>query len=1680
MRRTVLVELAMLAVMMPQSAYAAVSTYTVCSSGCDFTKLKGALTSTNLKDADVIVLKNGQTFTEDAAVITKNNLIIRAETPGTGTRPILTSLTSTTISVPDGKSVTFDYIEFGNGSAASTDRSEIQALVKASVTVTNSVFGAHDANAAPAGISMGGGNLTITDSTFRVMNNSAAQTGGAAIRAAGGAVTLTRVTATAGGSTLGYGAFLFQAGGKADINNSTVSQWIAASGGAVFVYNGAAVKTTDSTFSSNAAMAYGGGAVRVGAGTFAATRTAFTSNTAFSGPGGAIAGGATAWSTSGTVTLVGGSMVGNATELSGGGAVFVTYSSDLRADGTLFDNNSARLGGAVYATDSLIDVKNATFTTNRCDYTAPDDNTYGGGGAMFIDAENVALPAVTVTVADSAFSANSATTDAGAVFLTGQLAPVFSRVRFTANTAVRHGGAIYVLPSDSGSRHAGVFALDSDTFSANAAGSTAGSVGYYGVLSAFDTVAVNDTTWETANAGEGGALWIDYTALNLQRGMVCDNEASFTAGGGFYVGNNMGASLIANVFFVENKAGTRGGGLYVSDGDVLVQNNDFIRNQAVTGGGARWDVPDIAFRDNLVGLTAAGDGLNRASGTPSSPISITNNGFWTNTIAHHSVDGASQGMATANFVFTAPPAFVKYPGTDLIGNNVGCGAYDFRILATAVLPSYVDAGETLAGKDKDGSTADLGAYGGKYGLTAWYTDGDKDGTLWVYDCDDTNKAVHPGAAEACNGLDDNCNGVVDDGALSGSWYQDVDGDGFGDSTKGNAGCVPPVGYVGTPGDCKDNDKYVFPGAIEACNGKDDDCDALVDEAGAVGEIRYYADTDVDTYGDPAVSKLACSVPTGYIADGTDCDDKKSSVHPGAPEVCNGVSDDCDVQIDEGATDAKTYYADADGDGQGALASTTIACSAPSGYVLDSRDCNDADKAIYKGATELCNGVDDDCDGAKDNGLSFVNYYRDLDGDHYGSGTPINACSAPNGYVAAGGDCDDANTGVNPGAVEICNGKDENCKSGPDDGLPTKSYYPDADRDGQGDKSASAVIGCEAPNGTVADNRDCDDKSNTVYVGAIETCNLVDDDCNGTVDDNVSSYAFYQDADGDGYGGTTSVTDCKAPVGYVIAAGDCLDTNSSVNPGGAEKCGNSLDDDCSGKQDDNAIDAPVWYADSDKDGFGNPGATTTACGTTPPPGYVANSADCDDTRALVHDGVNYYADKDQDAYGDPTVAVYVCQRPTGFITDNHDCNDTNKDIHPGRGEWCATVGIDDDCDAAVDDADNDLKDGTTYHSDADNDGYGAASGGTTTKACTQPALSSKVATDCNDKSALIRPGAPEQCDSLDNDCDGIVDEDVNFVPWWPDKDGDGFGDTATAKSPTIDCKAPNGYIDNYLDCNDTKTTGAAFNPYAPEICNVIDDDCDGQIDENATNPASWFQDLDADGYGTQADVVVDCGPVPEHAVIDGDCNDDAATANPDANEICDRIDNDCDGKIDEGLTTYTVFIDADGDGYGDSSRPIEQCSKSGPGVAANGGDCDDGDASINPGADEVWYDGIDGDCAGGSDYDQDSDGYDALVEGGTDCADIDPSRHPGATDTVGDGVDSDCGGTDGPDGGPGRHRHRVATAARHRQRRRHRRTPRRAGVHLRERRRRRGVVGRRARCDRARAAAISARARRGSR
>jgi hypothetical protein len=144
-----------------------------------------------------------------------------------------------------------------------------------------------------------------------------------------------------------------------------------------------------------------------------------------------------------------------------------------------------------------------------------------------------------------------------------------------------------------------------------------------------------------------------------------------------------------------------------------------------------------------------------------------------------------------------------------------------------------------------------------------------------------------------------------------------------------------------------------------------------------------------------------------VSDNTDCDDTNNAIFPNANEVCDGVDNDCDLDIDEEGD--IVFYQDADNDGFGDPNNTTQACVAPIGYVTDNTDCDDSNDEVFPGAIEICDGIDNDCNLILDDGFATTTYWLDADGDGFGGGVGESLCQNPgSGFVTIGGDCNDNN------------------------------------------------------------------------------------------------------------------------------------------------------------------------------------------------------------------------------------------------------------------------------------------------------------------------------------------------------------------------------------------------------------------------------------------------------------------------------------------------------------------------------------------------------------------------------------------------------------------------------------------------------------------------------------------------
>lgn len=409
--------------------------------------------------------------------------------------------------------------------------------------------------------------------------------------------------------------------------------------------------------------------------------------------------------------------------------------------------------------------------------------------------------------------------------------------------------------------------------------------------------------------------------------------------------------------------------------------------------------------------------------------------------------------------------------------------------------------------------------------------------------------------------------------------------------------------------------------------------------------------------------------------------------------------------DEDGCHETSWYRDADGDGFGALDDTTTECDAPEGYVSLSTDCDDTAADVSPDGEELCNDIDDDCDGDvdEDAATDASTWYGDMDWDGFGDDdASLVACQNPDDATLVPGDCDDGDAAVNPDAIEVCNGVDDDCDSltdDDDDSLDVSTadvWYLDADEDTYGDAD-NALPGCVQPADFVPSATDCDDADPAVNPAATEVCNAYDDDCDTLTDDEDSSLdassttSWFPDADSDGYGSDdgSSVYACAGTAAFPLATNtDCDDGNAGVNPGAPEVCNSGIDDDCDALVDDgdDSLDpatASAFYADVDADGFGSAASSSLQCVATvsfpsdsgtdcddgngaihPAASEVCNSAD-DDCDTLTDDDDDsldtstqtlWYQDDDSDGVGKDDMTTLACVAPLGWVADGGDCND----------------------------------------------------------------------------------------------------------------------------------------------------------------------------------------------------------------------------------------------------------------------------------------------------------------------------------------------------------------------------------------------------------------------------------------
>ena len=357
---------------------------------------------------------------------------------------------------------------------------------------------------------------------------------------------------------------------------------------------------------------------------------------------------------------------------------------------------------------------------------------------------------------------------------------------------------------------------------------------------------------------------------------------------------------------MENCGG--GGGIYNNSGTLTLTNSTVSGNSSSCAGGGIYNSDTVNFKNTIIAGNSTGGSAPDCLGT------VTSQGY---NLVQDTSGCTITGDTTGNITGQDPlldPLALNAPGTT-----------ETRALGTG--SPAIDAGNPAA----PGS-------GGN-----------------ACEATDQRGVARPGGA-ACD-----IGAYEVEVAVSQTFYRDADSDTFGDPNDSQQAIGAPAGFVLDNTDCNDGVAAINPDATEVLDGIDNDCDGQVDE----GTETFYRDADSDTFGDPNDSQQAIGAPAGFVLDNTDCNDAVAAINPDATEVLDGIDNDCDGQVDEGA---ETFYRDADSDTFGDPNDSQQAIGAPAGFVLDNTDCNDAVAAINPDATEVLDGIDNDCDGQVDEGF----------------------------------------------------------------------------------------------------------------------------------------------------------------------------------------------------------------------------------------------------------------------------------------------------------------------------------------------------------------------------------------------------------------------------------------------------------------------------------------------------------------------------------------------------------------------------------------------------------------------------------------------------------------------------------------------------------------------------------------
>jgi hypothetical protein len=535
-----------------------------------------------------------------------------------------------------------------------------------------------------------------------------------------------------------------------------------------------------------------------------------------------------------------------------------------------------------------------------------------------------------------------------------------------------------------------------------------------------------------------------------------------------------------------------------------------------------------------------------------------------------------------------------------------------------------------------------------------------------------------------------------------------------DSSDSSADTTPPeidIVFCRSDEDCPDS-RCVFPVpayetgvcAIPCINDEDCGPDArcqLLESSGA-DQVRVCLPDElcIDADGDGWGEGPDCS--------GRDCDDQLTEVNFGAIELCDGLDNNCNEDVDEDTRE------------EGRVCETGFSGDCATG-VQTCRDSALTCEPITAPVDEICDDIDNDCNGiVDDNPTDVRTWFQDLDGDQFGNPTvSATGCEAPEGYVAAGTDCDDNATTVNPSAVEACDGVDNNCVDGIDEGSP-----------GAGEACVTGVPGeCATGISVCADGA----------LGCTQTVSPVDELCDG-LDNDCDGLADEENPQGGSACDTGAPGACAA--GSLVCSSGGLTCQPAVTAG-AEIC-DGIDNDCDGDIDEDNPGSGV-ACNTGLNGVCGTGATTCNAGTLEcvqtvfPASELCDNLD-NDCNGAIDDGNPGGGDScNTGLLGVCQAGARVCQAGS-FV-----CQQL---VAPSE-EVCDNQ--DNDCDNTIDEDFN-----KSWWWDRDADGFGDPAG--FAFQCGPPnAFYVQNASDANDFTQYIYPGRPEICDGADNDQNGVTDE-----------------------------------------------------------------------------------------------------------------------------------------------------------------------------------------------------------------------------------------------------------------------------------------------------------------------------------